>query len=245
MAVFTTQDGDKQGVAVPGSAHIELANSAIAQPPPRADGKAGADNEHAMTLKDGAKAYPYAIAWSVVFSMAVVMEGYDIILVSSFLAQPAFQRRYGSYYGPEQGYQISGPWQAGLANSTSVGTIFGALANGWLSQRFGYRKTLLGSLAFCTGSIFITFFARNLAMLCAGCFLSGLPWGGISCQLCMLLLGSRVAAGLWGPAGLLHGHDGMGVQDPIRFAMDLAGPADHLRLVRPRVAMAASPERPA
>ena len=103
------------------------------------------------------------------------MEGYDIILISSLMAQPAFQARYGSYYGPDIDTQISGPWQAGLANVTGVGTIFAAFDNGWLTYKFGCRKTLLASLIFVIGAIFVTFLARNLPMLCAGSFLYGLP----------------------------------------------------------------------
>jgi MFS transporter, SP family, general alpha glucoside:H+ symporter len=64
-----------------------------------------------------------------------------------------------------------------LGNGTAVGTIFGAFANGWLTSRYGYRKTLLCSLVAVTGFIFITFFAKNLPMLLAGSILCGLPWG--------------------------------------------------------------------
>ena len=40
--------------------------------------------EHELTVRQGLKAYPKAIAWSVLLSTAVVMEGYDTILVSLF-----------------------------------------------------------------------------------------------------------------------------------------------------------------
>lgn len=40
------------------------------------DAKDATDREHAMTLCEGIRKYPKAIAWSVLLSLAVVMEGY-------------------------------------------------------------------------------------------------------------------------------------------------------------------------
>lgn len=142
-----------------------------------AKGREGAEQEHKMGLLEGIRTYPWAVFWSVAVSMVIIMEGYDVVLVSALMAQPAFQRAYGTYYGPELGHQISGPWQAGLSNASVCGTIFGAYANGWVTQKFGYRNALVGSLAFLNGTIFLTFFAVDLPMLCAGCFLCGLPFG--------------------------------------------------------------------
>jgi MFS transporter, SP family, general alpha glucoside:H+ symporter len=36
------------------------------------------EKEHSMTLLQGIKLYPKAIAWSVLISTCIVMEGYDI-----------------------------------------------------------------------------------------------------------------------------------------------------------------------
>lgn len=140
------------------------------------DDRQAANNEKNMSLRTSIKTYPWAIFWSVMMSIIIVMEGYDIVLMGGLIPQPAFQRQFGSYYR-EHGYQISGPWQIGLGNATTCGTIVGALANGWLTQRFGYRKTMLGSLFTIACFIFITFFAQSLPMLIAGQVLCGLPWG--------------------------------------------------------------------
>jgi sugar porter (SP) family MFS transporter len=140
-------------------------------------GKEGADMDRNMSLWEAIKAYPGAIAWSFLLSSSIIMEGYDIVLIGNLMAQPAFQKAYGDWYGDKLGYQISGPWQSGLGNATAVGTIIGAFANGWLTQRYGYRRTLVASLIAVTGFIFITFFAHNLPMLLAGSLLCGLPWG--------------------------------------------------------------------
>lgn len=87
--------------------------------------------ELSLTLRQAIKYYPWAIFWSVVLSCSIIMEGYDIVLIGNLMAQPAFQRAYGGYYGEELGYQISGAWQLGIGCATAIGTIVGAFANGW------------------------------------------------------------------------------------------------------------------
>jgi SP family general alpha glucoside:H+ symporter-like MFS transporter len=53
----------------------------------------------------------------------------------------------------------------------------GLLINGYLSERFGFRKTMLASLAFITATIFIPFFAPSIEVLQVGQVLMGIPWG--------------------------------------------------------------------
>ena len=40
--------------------------------------------EHALTLRDAFRLYPKATLFSVIFSTAIIMEGYDLSLVGSF-----------------------------------------------------------------------------------------------------------------------------------------------------------------
>lgn len=136
-----------------------------------------ADQEHAMTFFQAIRKYPKAVFWSVLLSVSIIMEGYDIVLLSSFFAQPAFSKRYGDYDAATDSYQVSASWQNGLTNAVSIGTIIGAFANGYFSQRFGYRKVLLGSLVLIVAFIFIPFFAPSLPVLLIGELLCGIPWG--------------------------------------------------------------------
>ncbi len=46
-----------------------------------AEAKAATAKEHSMTVRQGLKAYRKAIGWSILLSSAVIMEGYDTILV--------------------------------------------------------------------------------------------------------------------------------------------------------------------
>lgn len=46
--------------------------------------KSASDKEHKMSLLQGIKLYPKAIAWSILISTCIAMEGYDISLVNNF-----------------------------------------------------------------------------------------------------------------------------------------------------------------
>lgn len=60
--------------------------------------KEAADEELRIIFREEAiHRYPRAAMWSILLSSSIVMEGYDIVLTSSFLAQPSFSRRYGNY----------------------------------------------------------------------------------------------------------------------------------------------------
>jgi len=51
-----------------------------------------------VSLLEGIKLYPKAMAWSVLLSTAVVMEGYDVASLRTFYASPTFQKIVCSYY---------------------------------------------------------------------------------------------------------------------------------------------------
>lgn len=131
--------------------------------------------EHNMSFKQAVAAYPGAVLWSILVSTAIIMEGYDLVLIRSLFGQDALQKRYGNYYGDDIGYQLSGPWQVGLTQATIVGPILGAFLNGWLTTKYGYRRVLRVSLFSMIGFIFLPFFAPSLGVLCAGQFLCGIP----------------------------------------------------------------------
>jgi len=138
--------------------------------------QAATDFEHHMTVGQALRLYPKAIAFSVVLSLAIIMEGYDTALLGSFYGYPVFQERFGVRLG-DGSYQVTAPWQSGLQNGAQVGEILGLMIAGILAERFGYKKTMLGALFMITGAIFLLFFAQNISMLMAGEILCGIPWG--------------------------------------------------------------------
>lgn len=130
-----------------------------------------------MTLMQGVRLYPKAVAWSMLISTCIVMEGFQVCLLPNFYAFPQFRQKYGEYVPSDDSYQVPAPWQAGLSNGANVGSIIGLIINGWVSERIGYRKTVMGCLVLITAFISILFTAQNVQTLLAGEILMGLPWG--------------------------------------------------------------------
>ncbi|GAA6041812.1 hypothetical protein JCM8097_007173 [Rhodosporidiobolus ruineniae] len=141
-----------------------------------ANARTALDAEHKLTLKECLRRYPRCIAWSMMLSTALIMTGYDIVLLGSFYAMPQFNEKYGEQLA-DGSYTVSAPWQAGLSNAAKCGEIVGLTANGFLVDRFGARKTMMGALALMCAWIAISTFAVNVQMLLAGQLLQGTSWG--------------------------------------------------------------------
>jgi MFS transporter, SP family, general alpha glucoside:H+ symporter len=90
--------------------------------------------EHQMTLGEALKLYPKAMAFSVVLSLAIIMEGYDTALLGSFYGYPVFQKQFGIELA-DGTYQVTSPWQSGLQNGAQVGEILGLMIAGVLADR--------------------------------------------------------------------------------------------------------------
>ncbi|KAJ5649623.1 uncharacterized protein N7484_003346 [Penicillium longicatenatum] len=140
------------------------------------DAKIATEKEHNMSLWRGLKLYPKAVGWSILISTAIIMEGYDVVLMGSFYGYPAFNKKYGHLMS-NGSYGLSAAWQSGLSNAMNCGQILGLFINGILSERFGYRRTMMGSLIATTAFIFILFFAHNVQTLLVGEILMGIPLG--------------------------------------------------------------------
>ncbi|KID76626.1 Sugar transporter family protein, partial [Metarhizium brunneum ARSEF 3297] len=139
--------------------------------------RAAAAKEQGMTLWQGIKLYPKAVGWSVLISTCIAMEGYDISLVNNFYAFPQFTKKYGEYQPKSGTYEVTAPWQAGLSNGAMVGEIIGLFINGYVSERFGYRYTVMACLVMVTAFTAIFFTAPNVETLLVAEILCGIPWG--------------------------------------------------------------------
>lgn len=138
--------------------------------------KSATAKEQKMTLMQGIKTYPKAILWSMLISTCIVMEGYDVCLINNFYAFDQFNRKYGVQLA-DGTYQVPAAWQAGLSNGANVGELIGLLINGFVSERFGYRWTVITCLGLicCWTALFFT--AQNVQTLLAAEILCGIPWG--------------------------------------------------------------------
>lgn len=74
------------------------------------EAKAATQSEKTMTLKQAFNLYKKAMMFSVLFSTAIVMEGYDTALIGAFYAFPPFTQKYGTYINEKDGYQIPAKW---------------------------------------------------------------------------------------------------------------------------------------
>lgn len=70
--------------------------------------KAATQKEQNMSLLQGIKLYPKAVAWSILISTCIAMEGYDISLVNNFYGFPQFKRKYGEKL-PNGKYEVTAP----------------------------------------------------------------------------------------------------------------------------------------
>lgn len=140
------------------------------------DAAKATEAEHNMTLWQGLKLYPKAVGWSVLLSAAIIMEGFDIVLIANLFAVPAFKRQFGVQL-PDGTFELTAAWQTGLSNGAVVGELLGLMMNGWIADRFGYRKTMMGALFSVNLLIFIVFFASRVEQLLVGLILMGIPWG--------------------------------------------------------------------
>ncbi|KAI0128506.1 putative general alpha-glucoside permease [Xylariales sp. AK1849] len=136
-----------------------------------------ADAERKMTIRDALKKCNKGIYWSLVFTSAIVMEGFDLALLSGFYAFPAFQREYGVYDPIGKDYEIPPGWQTALSAGAMIGQIIGLSVAGLVTQRIGYKRTMVGALSLMIAFIFIPFFAPSLGVLLFGEIMQGIPWG--------------------------------------------------------------------
>lgn len=144
----------------------------------QADSKDATRSETTMTFRQAVKLYKKGICWSVLLSTAIIMEGYDTILLGNFYALPSFLNTFGNIPNTAgDGKDISASWRSGLGNAAGIGEILGLMATGILQDHFGYKKTITGALIAVTLLLFLLFFAQSLGMLLAGEILCGLPWG--------------------------------------------------------------------
>jgi SP family general alpha glucoside:H+ symporter-like MFS transporter len=75
------------------------------------------------------------------------MDGYDTALIGSLFGFPAFQKRFGFEVGQSGTYQVEAKWQTALGLASPLGNVVGIFLNGNLTERYGHKNTLLGTIA--------------------------------------------------------------------------------------------------
>jgi SP family general alpha glucoside:H+ symporter-like MFS transporter len=88
------------------------------------------------------------------------MESFDMFLTGNFVAQKAFQQRYGVDLGNGK-YAIPTKWQSALFQSGQCGAFVGVFLAGPITNRIGYRWTTILGLMLMNATIFISFFVSG------------------------------------------------------------------------------------
>ncbi|KAL2670290.1 hypothetical protein Neosp_014757 [[Neocosmospora] mangrovei] len=141
------------------------------------DAHAANAHEHSLTVRQALKAYPWAVLWSLLVSMSIIMEGYDTILIGSLYAYPSYAERFGTKNASTGIWQIEAKWQSAMGSGPQAGAIIGALLNGFLIQRFGYRPAFMFGVILMTAFIFVSVFGMSVELQAVGQILCGIPWG--------------------------------------------------------------------
>ncbi|CZT13075.1 related to alpha-glucoside transport protein [Rhynchosporium agropyri] len=137
---------------------------------------AASDQEASLPRRELFSRYAPAVIFSMLLSLALVMEGMDVGLINNFFAHPAYQKKFRKPNG-KGGYFISTAWQGGIGAANNCGSIIGLLLNGYLQSRFGSRKVYMGTMLLMGCTICILFFAVNIEMILIGNLICGIPWG--------------------------------------------------------------------
>ncbi|GHJ89562.1 hypothetical protein NliqN6_5964 [Naganishia liquefaciens] len=132
--------------------------------------------DHELTIRQALRKYKVAVFWAMFLSCALVMEGYDVVVIGSFYGQPQFIDRFGSV-GSDGKMAIQAKWQTSLSNSSVCGQLIGLAINGYAQDRFGCRPTYITGMIWMTAVIFLPVFAHSIDMLIAGQVLCGTAWG--------------------------------------------------------------------
>ncbi|KAJ8114718.1 hypothetical protein OPT61_g3462 [Boeremia exigua] len=133
--------------------------------------------DRALTVMEALRKYKKAVIWAMFLSTSLIMEGYDVVIITSFYGQTQFLERFGELDSKTGKKLILPAWQSGLTNSALVGQLAGLVINGYAQDRFGCRKTMMFFMSWMIGAIFIVFFAPSLSVLAFGECMCGIPWG--------------------------------------------------------------------
>jgi hypothetical protein len=101
---------------------------------------ARADEETRLGIRGIFKLYWRGAIWSMLLSLALVMEGMDVGLVNNFFGQNAYRNKFGKPIGPDGAMRVPDNWQAAINNGQQIGAIAGLLFNGWAQSKFGSRR---------------------------------------------------------------------------------------------------------
>src|ERR1700712_3785780 len=86
--------------------------------------------EHSLSLLEACRSYRPAIGWSFLFSLGVIMAGFDPQLVGTLIAIPQFQHDFGVQLD-DCTFVVQAQWQSAFNLGVPVGQVVGSFGVGY------------------------------------------------------------------------------------------------------------------
>ncbi|KAK2630014.1 hypothetical protein QTJ16_000834 [Diplocarpon rosae] len=149
--------------------------------------------ERDMPFWEAVKLYRWAIMWVVIFLVPIVGEGYGTVLINSLFAQESFNEKFGVCVDGK--CDVPARWKSAMNIAPICGEILGLFISGILVDMWGFKKTMMGNLAFMIAAIFLPFFAGSPEVLVVSLYVDSF----FQCLVTYAYLRNRVVAGIpWG-----------------------------------------------
>ncbi|KAB5526271.1 maltose permease [Coniochaeta sp. 2T2.1] len=132
--------------------------------------------EHSLSLRDAFTQYRAAIGWSFVFSLGVIMAGFDPQLVGTLIAIPRFQHDFGVRL-PDGSFVVQAQWQSAFNLGVPVGQVLGAFGIGIPLKAFGRRWTLAACCVVTLITIALQTSAQNRPQILIAELINGVALG--------------------------------------------------------------------
>ena len=131
--------------------------------------------EHSLTVREAFRLYSPAVGWSFLFSLGVIVAGFDPQLVGTLIAIPTFQKDFGQPY--QGGYLVAAKWQSAFNLGVPVGQVVGSFAVGYPLEKIGRRWTLAVCCAISCVAVAVQFSAQNKPQILVAELVNGVVLG--------------------------------------------------------------------
>ncbi|KAH0531260.1 hypothetical protein TsFJ059_000116 [Trichoderma semiorbis] len=134
--------------------------------------------EHNLTIRQAVSKHKSAVLWATWFIIPNCVIGYDATTLGTLVGIPQFRKDFGYEYPVGSGeYVLAASWTAAYPYAPIIGFLLGPLWAGWCTDRFGPRKTLLGSTTLSLFTLLIQILGNSAAVIFVGAVITGLLTG--------------------------------------------------------------------
>ncbi|KAK0623634.1 hypothetical protein B0T14DRAFT_428062 [Immersiella caudata] len=130
-----------------------------------------------MSFWEAVRADKRLIMYTIGFSGTIIMEGYGLATIGNILGLYNFNAKFGKPVFDENHQPTDPTLQTLFGLMAQFGSLIGIMITPYITDKLGYKKTVLVMVALCAALVTIPFFAQSVPVLLAGFFLQGIPWG--------------------------------------------------------------------